>query len=176
LNRRAELVYDAWAKECDGLKFITVIPANLTNESVKISTNKSRQEFLYNNKLPLLQPVGFSTESYKKLTDKVFATIIDIYKNYLNDYDFFLKTDDDTFIFMDNLRAFLAQTNNTKTYYGYNLEYWVSGGAGYVLTRDCLKALAERLINEPQSCARSGVEGTLFFKRRFKFFELNSLN
>jgi hypothetical protein len=157
------MVYNAWAKECDGLKFITVLPTNLTQNESKSSMQHNKSELFYNNKLPLLQPEGWNKEIYENLTDKVFATIIDIFKNYLNDYDFFLKADDDTFIFMDHLRMFLAQTNNSKTYYGYNLKTWVSGGAGYVLTRDCLKELAELLINKPDKCIRTGVEGNNCF-------------
>jgi glycoprotein-N-acetylgalactosamine 3-beta-galactosyltransferase len=160
LNKRAKPIYEAWAKECDGLRFITVIPTNLTSESNTTTSTDKRKELLLNNTLPLLQPEGWNKEIYAKLTNKVFATIIDIYKNYLNDYDFFLKADDDTFIFMDHLRMFLTQSSNPKTYYGYNLKTWVSGGAGYVLTRDCLKELAELLISEPFKCPRSGVEGS----------------
>jgi hypothetical protein len=172
LESRAELVYDAWAKECDGLKFITVLPHNMNNKS---SSGLVRSEFLYNNKLPLLQPARLYQEIYKNLTEKVFATVIDIYRNYVNEYDFFLKADDDTFIFMDHLRMFLAQTKVKKTYYGYNFKWYLSGGAGYVLTRDCLKTLAEALINKPPTkCTRSGVEGVnlffvlIFYKLNFK--------
>jgi hypothetical protein len=163
LKTRAEPVYDAWAKECDGLKFIAVINEIKHNNNSNGSVEMNRTEAMYNNKLPLLQPIGLYTEVYQKLTTKVFSAIVDIYRNYLEEYDYFLKADDDTFIFMEHLRRFLAERNATKTYYGFNLKSWVSGGAGYVLTRECLRALAKTLINKPHMCIKTGVEGEVLF-------------
>jgi glycoprotein-N-acetylgalactosamine 3-beta-galactosyltransferase len=166
LPTRAELVYDAWANECDGLKFITTIPVNSTRSKIK---KFKRVEFMYKNKIPILMPPRFRNENYSRLTDKIYHTIIDLYKNYANDYDWFLKADDDTFIFVDHLRQFLERHDpESPIYFGYNLKTWVSGGAGYVLSRASLKRLGKKLLTQRTSqfsyrryskkCRNTGVE------------------
>ena len=87
LETRAQGVAMTWAKECDNYKFITVIPEKYSNSAVRIDgsveVNSSRN-------LRLLQPAGLTAESYTKLTDKVYLSIIDIYKRY-KDFDWYLK-------------------------------------------------------------------------------------
>lgn len=71
----------------------------------------------------VLQPPGLVQDSYEKLTDKMFLTFKYLYAQY-PDYDWYLKADDDTFIFVDNLRLFLADKNPSKPVtYGYDLEH-----------------------------------------------------
>jgi hypothetical protein len=150
LETKAIVVYDTWAKKCDTVKFVSVVP----HES---HSGEKRIETLYQNKLPLLQPTGHVTESYGNLTDKVFKTLIDLYRTYSTEYDWFLKADDDTFVFVENLRSFLARKNPDKlTYFGCNLKQWVAGGAGYVLSRAALRKLASALINRPRMFFYSG--------------------
>ena len=43
----------------------------------------------------------------------MFQTFKYLYKNY-NDFDFYLKADDDTFVFVDNLRKFLSNKNRSS--------------------------------------------------------------
>ena len=74
-----------------------------------------------------------------KLTDKVFLTLKHLQKKY-NNYDWYLKADDDTFIFMENLRYFLKDKHPEEPVtYGYDFKVIVehgyhSGGAGYLLS------------------------------------------
>ena len=51
-------------------------------------------------------------DKYNLLTFKVFRMFIDAYK-YYNKYDWYLKADDDTFIFVDNLKKFLSEKNSS---------------------------------------------------------------
>ena len=100
---------------------------------------------------------------YGKLTDKVYKTLRDVYLRY-NDYDWYLKADDDTFIFVDNLKSFLKTKNSSQPVtYGYDFKIVVeggyhSGGAGYVLSSTALKKLGSALAFNYSFCPNTGIE------------------
>jgi glycoprotein-N-acetylgalactosamine 3-beta-galactosyltransferase len=125
-----------------------------------LTTNVSYE---FTDPFPILQPAFFEVDIYKKLTDKVFRTLQDVYLRY-NDYDWYLKADDDTFIFVDNLRSFLKNKNSTAPVtYGYDFKIIVergyhSGGAGYVLSNEALHRIGSNLTANYTICKNSGTE------------------
>ena len=124
---RTSVVWKTWAKECDDFRFISIIPKLYLEHSVKKPHGSIETSFPF----PLLQPANFDKEDYKQLTSKIYLTLIELYKSY-NDYDWYLKADDDTFVFVDHLRDFIADKNPQQPLkYGYNLKTWQSGGAGF---------------------------------------------
>ena len=83
-------------------------------------------------------------------------------------YDWVLKADDDTFIFMENLKAMLSHFNSSSALIGGAMwrcrnnpdcQHWedksqsqqmfMSGGAGYVLSREAVRRFRE---GQNQSC------------------------
>ena len=136
---RTKAVYESWATKCDKYKFISVIPdewLKKNNISITNETILKGFEFDYEN-FNYLQPVNYTFDVYNKLTDKMFQTFKYLYKNY-NDFDFYLKADDDTFVFVDNLRKFLSDKNRSlPVTYGFDFHCYVnrgyhSGGTTYM--------------------------------------------
>ena len=101
-----------------------------------------------------------------KLTDKVFLTLKHLQKKY-NNYDWYLKADDDTYIFVDNLRQFIADKNSSMPVtYGYDFKVIVdngyhSGGGGYLLSNEALSRIGSKLNDNYTFCRNSGTEGKL---------------
>ncbi len=152
LDTRTKLIHDSWARLCDNHKFITLRPNGTENSS----------EIIYNG-MKLLQPPGFLEDRYSFLTRKIFLSIKYIYQKY-NDYDWYLKADDDTFILVNNLRNFLSTKNSSQPVtYGYDFRVIVekgyhSGGAGYVLSKEAFNRLGQQLNKNYSFCPDSGIE------------------
>jgi hypothetical protein len=166
VSTRAKVVYDAWAHKCDNYKFIIKFPANMTknNEIVQFASelkNVSESEGFELN--DLVEPANFDEDKYNDLTNKVFLTYIYLYKKY-NYYDWYLKADDDTFVFVDNMRQFLADKDPKQAVtYGYNFKVIVengyhSGGAGYLLSNEALQRIGKKLSADKASCSSTGTE------------------
>ena len=74
------------------------------------------------------------------------------YEEHINDYDWFIRGDDDTYMMMDNLREHLEQLQPSEEHYlgrhfyldenHDNMEFY-SGGPGTVLSRGALRKLIE---------------------------------
>jgi glycoprotein-N-acetylgalactosamine 3-beta-galactosyltransferase len=117
------------------------------NESIEIS-----------HPLPIIQPAGFLKEEYLKLSDKVFSAFRHVYKHY-NDYKWYLKADDDTFVFVDNLKHFLQTKDpDGNLTYGYNYKEDYHAGAGYVLGNKAMRSFGKVLDENITQCSNSGYE------------------
>ena len=172
---KAVNIHHTWAKQCDNHKFISVIPTMYLNTSQVIISNGTI-EIAY--PIPLLHPFGLQKEVYKKLTDKIYATIIALFRHY-NYYDWYLKADDDTFIFVDNLREFISNKSLTApAKYGYNLKTWQSGGGGYIFNNKALNIYGKELAQDAKVCPNKGVEDQEMSKcaKKLNISEPNSID
>ena len=157
-DNKTRAVHRTWATKCDNYKFISVIPDHIRRQSQQIGLNQVNY-----NGMHILQPPGLVKDHYDMLTDKVFLTIIHLHKEY-GDYDWYLKADDDTFIFVDNLRTFvLDKDKSLPVTYGYDFKVIVdhgyhSGGGGYLLSNEALNRLGAKLAQNYTNCSNSGTE------------------
>lgn len=105
-------------------------------------------------------------EKYKQLSEKVLLSLLYVYENYGQNYDWFFKGDDDTYVIVENLRHLLRRRpSNISFYYGYIAKtrdrYYPSGGAGYVLSQQALLQFGEQILSKPekrQTCNKDEAE------------------
>jgi len=102
-----------------------------------------------------LPAVGLEVkEGRDSLWDKTKHAYGYLYKNHLDDADWFLKADDDTYIVVENLRFMLEHQNSSEpVYFGckfkpYVKQGYMSGGAGYVLSKEALTRFATKGLQD----------------------------
>jgi glycoprotein-N-acetylgalactosamine 3-beta-galactosyltransferase len=88
-------VINTWGKRCDKL----ILASDTTD--------------------PILGTIAMQAEAtYHNLWNKLNETLHHVYYHYRDDYDWFLKVDDDSYVIVENLKAFLmskaAASNNTS--------------------------------------------------------------
>lgn len=101
------------------------------------------------------------SEGREHLTAKTMQGFRYIYEHHLNDADWFMKADDDTYVIMENLRYFLSgEKNDQPVFFGHHFKTIVkqgyySGGGGYVLSKEALKRFGEK-GQDPSICRQDG--------------------
>lgn len=119
--------------------------------------------FMSSRKDPSLPTVALDlVESRNNLWAKTKASFREVYNNYLNTSDWFLKADDDTYVILENLRYFLSDKNTSDpVYYGcrfkpYVKQGYMSGGAGYVLSKEAVRRFVEEGLPNKTKCREDG--------------------
>lgn len=146
---KAVSVDKTWGKRCDKTIFLT----NFASETIpELNSTDQGPNFVNLNK----------TSDYSKLTIKTIETLLYVYKNLIDEFDWVLKADDDTFVIVENLRYFLSQKcpDELKTY-GFKYEprsperftyEFNSGGAGYLISNKSVRLFAEEYLNNLTFC------------------------
>ncbi|KAK3893063.1 hypothetical protein Pcinc_003109 [Petrolisthes cinctipes] len=84
-----------------------------------------------------------------------------VYDHHINDYHWFFKADDDTFAIMENMRYMLsAYDASYPIYFGsrfkkFTKQGYMSGGGGYVLSREAVKKFVEEALTDKTKCKTS---------------------
>ncbi|XP_055310952.1 glycoprotein-N-acetylgalactosamine 3-beta-galactosyltransferase 1-like [Sitodiplosis mosellana] len=139
-STRAVHIMQTWGKHCDKLLFFG---SYVTDGNIGA--------------------IGFNvTEGHDYIWGKVKLIMQHIHKNFLNDYDWFFKGDDDTFLIPENLRYMLsAYSTDDPIYFGYKKNSsmhkrgFFSGGAGYVLSRQTVRTFVEKVLTNKEFYRKS---------------------
>jgi hypothetical protein len=112
LTTRAKAVNATWGPRCDKHYFITELKnQNLTADEMKIVKH-----------LPIA-PIPNLMKGYSHLTLKSNLAFLFAYEWHVNDFDWFLKADDDTYLIVEHLRAFLGEQKSSEPItFGYNFK------------------------------------------------------
>ena len=132
IDTRGAAILETWGPKCDRLLF-------MTSEHDK-STLKGKVA---------LPGVG---EGRKELVSKSREAWTYVHEHYANQYDWFYKCDDDTYTVVENLKFMLSFLDPAQPFLlGMTLRMprvkflWVSGGAGYVLSRAALHKVTRKI-------------------------------
>ena len=110
LTTRAKAVNATWAPRCDRYFFITELPRkNMTLEQIQIS-----------DRLPVA-PISNLISGYDHLTLKTTLALLYLYEHHWDEFDWFVKADDDTYLLVEHLKAFLSkQKSSEPVTFGHN--------------------------------------------------------
>ncbi|XP_025093752.1 glycoprotein-N-acetylgalactosamine 3-beta-galactosyltransferase 1-like isoform X3 [Pomacea canaliculata] len=154
------------AKEVRVLVWVMTAPKNLQNKArvVRDTWGKRSNKLLFfssetDKNFPT---IGLNvSEGREHLTAKTMNGFRYVYEHHLDDADWFMKVDDDTYVIVENLRYFLSNEDTREpVWFGHHFKTIVkqgyySGGGGYVLSKEALKRLYEK-GSDPNVCRQDG--------------------
>ncbi|XDV34556.1 hypothetical protein PO909_004707 [Leuciscus waleckii] len=121
LESRTQHVRDTWGKRCNIILYMSSKQSDFPTVGLNVSEGRSQ------------------------LYWKTIRAFQHIHKHHLDDADWFLKADDDTFVVLENLRYGLSKHNTEEPlFFGRRFtpfvkQGYMSGGAGYVLSKEALR-------------------------------------
>lgn len=158
LSRYEHGIADFLHNEVKILCWIMISPANHKTRGVHIKNTWGRRcnKLLFMSSIedPELASIALPVRnSMSNLWPKTKAAFKFIAENYLNDYDWFMKADDDTFMIMENVRHLLYQYRPERAlYFGHrmigngSLDGYMQGGA-YILSRKAVQKFVQLAPN-----------------------------
>ncbi|BFY98660.1 hypothetical protein BsWGS_01700 [Bradybaena similaris] len=162
-NTVAQLLYNKVRVLC----WVMTSPSNIHSKAIHVKATWGRRcnvlLFMSSRHSDELQTIALNVaEGRDNLWAKTKAAFQYIYEHHLNDADWFLKADDDTYTVVENLRYFLHDISPTQpVYFGRKFKAvvptgYMSGGAGYVLSKEALKRVVSQGFRHVDKCRSDG--------------------
>uniref|UniRef100_A0AAF5DM55 N-acetylgalactosaminide beta-1,3-galactosyltransferase n=2 Tax=Strongyloides stercoralis TaxID=6248 RepID=A0AAF5DM55_STRER len=138
---RVKYQKETWLKRCNNYLYVSSL-SNISLPSIGVDVVEGRDT--------LWEKIRFGLEY--------------VYKYYFNKYDWFMLIDDDSYVFMENIRFFLlAQNPNKLLHYGFrmkelkstNKEGYIQGGSGDVFNKKVLQKLINFGFKNDSICKKS---------------------
>lgn len=127
ISTRLKAVNDTWVRRCDKHLYL-------------LNSKQQQHDFLNLN----------ITETRNNIVHKIRSAYAVIYHKYIKEFDWILKSDDDTYVIVENLRYLLSKHNpNEPGHLGYLFKKfltsgYMSGGAGYVISNTGFRMMLEK--------------------------------
>nr|XP_057903119.1 glycoprotein-N-acetylgalactosamine 3-beta-galactosyltransferase 1 [Doryrhamphus excisus] len=121
LESRTKHIKETWAERCDTVLYMSSVKTDFPTVELNVS------------------------EGRENLFRKTIQAFHHIHQHHLNDADWFLKADDDTYVIVENLRRMVSQLDSEEPLYlgrrfrPFVGQGYMSGGAGYVLSKEALR-------------------------------------
>lgn len=139
---KTEHVRATWGKRCNVLLFFS---SSVDNATVPI----------------VVLPVAAGENYEWRRTRQAFKYVHD--KHYLDEVDWVLKTDDETYVVLENLRNLLVHYDSyDAVYFGRYVtpgsggaHGYMDGRAGYVLSEEAVRRFAEESVDENEICGEN---------------------
>ncbi|XP_032891236.1 glycoprotein-N-acetylgalactosamine 3-beta-galactosyltransferase 1-like [Amblyraja radiata] len=149
-SKRNHSASDDLYKKVRILCWVMTAPANLETKARHIKTTWGKRcnilLFMSSESNPDFPAIGLETkEGRNQLYRKTIKAFHYVHQHHIDQADWFLKADDDTYVIVENLRLLLSKYSpDDAVYMGrhfkmYHKQGYMSGGAGYVLSREALK-------------------------------------
>ncbi|CAH8510360.1 unnamed protein product [Schistosoma turkestanicum] len=159
---------NALAKQVRVFCWILTMPKNHQSKAVHVKATWAGRcnKYLFissetNDSLPSIAVIN--SEGRNLLWNKTAGAIKYIAKHFANDYDYFMKADDDSYVIVENLRKILQKQNPDKPFImgrrfkPFVKQGYMSGGGGYVLSRAGLLNIANGLETNPTCRSKENV-------------------
>ncbi|KAM9340575.1 glycoprotein-N-acetylgalactosamine 3-beta-galactosyltransferase 1 [Symphorus nematophorus] len=121
MESRTKHIKNTWAKHCDRMLYMSSVKSDFPTVELNV------------------------TEGRENLYWKTIRAFQYIHEHHLDEADWFLKADDDTFVVVENLRYILSKYDPEKPlylgrrFYPFIKQGYMSGGAGYVLSKEAVR-------------------------------------
>jgi len=128
-------VQETWGRRCDRLLFMTTEADPQLDRAVVLNVPEGRDNLWLKTK----------------------AAFAYVYAHHLEEADWFIKADDDTYIVVENLRMMLGDYSSKQLiHFGHRFKVlggFFSGGAGYVLSQAAVKRLVQDGLQGKELCS-----------------------